>query len=72
MGDGSQWPKTRSRLLAGRVQIWDVWWQFQLAWPNLCATPSDSPRDVTVHLFHRASGELLAYREPPEVLSILW
>jgi hypothetical protein len=70
MGDGSQWPKTRSRLLAGRVQIWDVWRQFQLAWPNLCVTPSDS-RDVTIHLFHRASGELLAYREPPEVLSIL-
>lgn len=72
MGDGSQWSKTRSRLLARRVQIWDVWRKFQLAGPNLCETPSDYPGDVTIHLLHRASCELLAYREPPEVLSILW
>jgi hypothetical protein len=32
----------------------------------------DSPGDVINHLFHRASSKLLAYREPPEVLSILW
>jgi hypothetical protein len=71
MGDGSQRPKTRSWLLARRVQIGDVRRQLELAWPNLCVVHSSSPGDVTTDCSHRASSELLAYRESSEILSIL-
>jgi hypothetical protein len=71
MGDGSQWPKTRSWLLARGVQVGDVRRQLELAWPDLCAIPSSSPGNVATDSDHRVSGELLADREPSEIPSIL-